>query len=168
AVTAPALSSTWTRAPDRFDRARVGVRASRFAAHHGAQHVSRCIMTPDICPSTASVQPSTLDSGEASIYVQELVVRCVVRYVHEPKQLRNCGIGWSAEHSSPEARSLLFHSSWLGDPEDELCVLVRDRIGAPPVSHLLIFINDDALTHVGKSGGTIALHQEIDISAPGT
>src|SRR5690606_38997017 len=74
AVTAPALSSTWTCAPDRFDRARVGVRASRFAAHHGAQHVSRCIMTPDICPSTASVQPSTLDSGEASIYVHSVVV----------------------------------------------------------------------------------------------
>src|SRR5690606_26320842 len=70
AVTAPALSSTWTCAPIELDRARVGVRASRFAAHHGAQHVSRCIMTPDICPSTASVQPSTLDSGEASIYVQ--------------------------------------------------------------------------------------------------
>src|SRR5690606_16240763 len=70
AVTAPALSSTSTCAPIELDRARVGVRASRFAAHHGAQHVSRCIMTPDICPSTASVQPSTLDSGEASIYVQ--------------------------------------------------------------------------------------------------
>src|SRR5512138_71531 len=74
AVTAPALSSTWTCAPDRFDRARVGVRASRFAAHHGAQHVSRCIMTPDICPSTASVQPSTLDSGEASIYVHSVAI----------------------------------------------------------------------------------------------
>src|SRR5690606_16110392 len=73
AVTAPALSSTWTCAPIELDRARVGVRASRFAAHHGAQHVSRCIMTPDICPSTASVQPSTLDSGEASIYVYKLV-----------------------------------------------------------------------------------------------
>src|SRR5690606_28060818 len=169
AVTAPALSSTWTCAPDRFDRARVGVRASRFAAHHGAQHIHAAMTTPNICPSTRfPFSHQRLTGWEASIYVQELVVRCVVRYVHEPKQLRNCGIGWSAEHSSPEARSLLFHSSWLGDLEDELCVLVRDRIGAPPVSHLLIFINDDALTHVGKSGGTIALHQEIDISAPGT
>src|SRR5690606_25875609 len=74
AVTAPALSSTWTCAPIELDRARVGVRASRFAAHHGAQHVSRCIMTPDICPSTASVQPSTLDSGEASIYVHSVAI----------------------------------------------------------------------------------------------
>src|SRR5690606_18628471 len=79
AVTAPALSSTWTCAPIELDRARVGVRASRFAAHHGAQHVSRCIMTPDICPSTASVQPSTLDSGEASIYVQLIPVNQICR-----------------------------------------------------------------------------------------
>ena len=63
------LQPVWDVCPDHLDRARVRVRDGRFAAHHGAQHISRCTTTPDICPSTAPVQPSTLDGEEASIYV---------------------------------------------------------------------------------------------------
>jgi len=63
------LQPVWDVCHDHIDRARARVRDGRFAAHHGAQHIPRCITTPDICPSTASVQPSTLDGGEASIYV---------------------------------------------------------------------------------------------------
>jgi hypothetical protein len=78
AVTAPAFSPTGTSATTEHECV-LGTAGSQLITARST--IPRCIKTPDICPSTASVQPSTLDGREASIYVQCVcsALMCVFR-----------------------------------------------------------------------------------------
>ena len=91
-------------------RARVGVWARRFAAHHGAQHHQRCITTPDICPSSVPSHLDRLTRGRRP-YMSR------ISSVGERQQSLGNDLGLNGRFASPALETILRDAhieSWEG------------------------------------------------------